>query len=185
MTALDVTLLDERLGRGSYGTVYRGLLRDSGEPVAVKILPWGPRECSSELKRELKLLQRCSCKYIVAAHGAFSQPKELWIVMECCDLGSLLDVMKSTQESLAERAIAVACRDALRGLDYLHSHTKRIIHRDIKCAPPASDFPPPCPPLPPSAQSRGRPRRQARICFCRLAHRTARSSSPTLAWRRS
>ena len=50
--------------------------------VAVKVLPWGPNEVSSELKRELKLLQRCSSPDIVRAYGAFAQPKELWIVME-------------------------------------------------------------------------------------------------------
>ena len=132
MMALEVTL-EEMLGKGSYGMVYRATTPRHGE-VAVKVLPWAPHEVSSELKKELKMLQRCNSAYIVRAYGAFPKPKELWICMEYCNLGSLLDVMRSMDEPLPEPAIAAAVHDATRGLSYMHSQKRVIIHRDIKSA---------------------------------------------------
>eukprot|EP00908_Phaeocystis_cordata_P021453 Transcript_3805.p1 GENE.Transcript_3805~~Transcript_3805.p1 ORF type:complete len:335 (-),score=108.32 Transcript_3805:98-1102(-) len=132
MMALEVTL-EEMLGKGSYGMVYRATTPRHGE-VAVKVLPWAPHEVSSELKKELKMLQRCNSAYIVRAYGAFPKPKELWICMEYCNLGSLLDVMRSMDEPLPEPAIAAAVHDAARGLSYMHSQKRVIIHRDIKSA---------------------------------------------------
>jgi serine/threonine protein kinase len=134
LSPLDLTL-HELLGSGSYGMVYRAWA--AGElncTVAVKVLPWGPHEVSSELKRELKLLQRCNSPAIVRAYSAFAKPKELWLVMEYCEFGSLLDVMRSIGAAMEEAAVAIACRDALKGMVHLHAQRKGIIHRDLKCA---------------------------------------------------
>ena len=98
------------------------------------MLPWAPNEVSSELKKELKLLQRCDSPYIVRAHGSFPKPKELWIVIEYCDLGSVLDTMRSIGQPLDEGAIAQVCRDALCGLLHLHTQKRVVIHRDVKAA---------------------------------------------------
>ena len=134
MMALEVTL-DEMLGKGSYGMVYRASTPRHGA-VAVKVLPFAPHEVSNDLKKELKLLQRCNSAYIVRAYGAFAKPKELWICMEYCDLGSLLDVMRSMDEPMPEDAVASACCDSVRGLAYMHTQIPKrvIIHRDIKSA---------------------------------------------------
>eukprot|EP00965_Chrysotila_dentata_P126168 4170172-Pleurochrysis_carterae.AAC.2 len=100
LSSLDV-VLDELLGKGSYGMVYSAKTKLHGQ-VAVKVLPWAPNEVSSDLKKELRLLQKCDSDYIVRAHGMFLKPRELWIVMELCDLGSLLDVMRSIDLPLVE-----------------------------------------------------------------------------------
>ncbi len=152
LTPLDLSL-GELLGAGSYGSVYRARRADAPPPdrradadaappdppsshddLAVKVLPWTPSEVSHELKKELRLLQSCDDPHIVRAHGMFLKPRELWIVMEFCEYGSLLDVMRSMRSALPEEAIAAACADALRGLRYLHSQRRAIIHRDVKCA---------------------------------------------------
>ncbi|NXH59302.1 PAK3 kinase, partial [Rhabdornis inornatus] len=54
--------------------------------------------------------------------------KELWLVMEYMDGGSLYDAIRETH--MAEAEIAVVSRECLQGLDFLHS--KQVIHRDIK-----------------------------------------------------
>lgn len=53
---------------------------------------------------------------------------DVWIVMEYMEGGSLTDIV--TQNYMAEREIAAVCREALQGLNHLHS--RGIIHRDIK-----------------------------------------------------
>ena len=51
--------------------------------------------------------------------------------MEYCGGGSLQDIYHATGP-LPENIIAFACREVLRGLNYLHSI--QIIHRDVKAA---------------------------------------------------
>lgn len=50
--------------------------------------------------------------------------------MEYCGAGSVSDLMRITGKTLNENQISVVLRDALKGLEYLHSVRK--IHRDIK-----------------------------------------------------
>lgn len=51
--------------------------------------------------------------------------------MELCLAGSCSDMMKICDHGFTADQIAVICRDALNGLNYLHSKINKI-HRDIK-----------------------------------------------------
>ena len=57
----------------------------------------------------------------------------LWVVMEFCEAGSTLDVMRKVGRGFDEPCVAAICRGILRGLEYMHS-VKKVIHRDIKAA---------------------------------------------------
>lgn len=52
------------------------------------------------------------------------------IVMELCDGGSALDIMKICQKTFSEDQISSICSQMVQGLNYLHTH--RILHRDVK-----------------------------------------------------
>jgi p21-activated kinase 1 len=54
--------------------------------------------------------------------------KNVWIVMEYMEGGSLTDIV--THNYLTEAEIAAICFEVLKALAYLHS--KGVIHRDIK-----------------------------------------------------
>lgn len=54
------------------------------------------------------------------------------MVLENCSCGSLCDVAKALKRSFVEEEISFICREALKGLNFLHKHRK--IHRDIKGA---------------------------------------------------
>jgi len=117
-----------QLGEGSYGSVYKALDKRDGMLVAIKVLE--VEEDTTTLQKEISILSQCHSKYIVAYKGAFEKDGHIWIVMEYCGAGSVCDIMAICDRVLTEEQIAVICKKALLGLQYLHSQNK--IHRDIK-----------------------------------------------------
>ncbi|KAI9221754.1 serine/threonine kinase 4 [Blastocladiella britannica] len=125
---LDSFAVDELIGEGSYGHVYRGTHLRTAGTVAVKRVPIDNDLPS--LMQEISMMQACDSPAIVQLHHFYVEPHYLWMVMEFCAAGSVADVMKATGRTLSEPIIAVIARDTLLGLSYLHSHGK--LHRDIK-----------------------------------------------------
>eukprot|EP00249_Psilotum_nudum_P019534 c27300_g1_i1 orf=261-3173(+) len=123
-------LLDE-LGKGSYGAVYKARDLKTSELVAVKVISLSEgEEGYEEIRGEIEMLQQCNHPNVVRYLGSYQGEEYLWIVMEYCGGGSVADLMNTTAEPLEEHQIAYICREALKGLAYLHSIYK--VHRDIK-----------------------------------------------------
>ncbi|PSR88382.1 Serine/threonine-protein kinase [Actinidia chinensis var. chinensis] len=123
-------LLNE-LGKGSYGAVYKARDIRTSEMVAIKVISLSEgEEGYEEIRGEIEMLQQCSHPNVVRYLGSYQGEEYLWIVMEYCGGGSVADLMNVTDESLEEYQIAYICREALKGLSYLHSIFK--VHRDIK-----------------------------------------------------
>ncbi|WJX62787.1 Serine/threonine-protein kinase sik1, variant 2 [Trifolium repens] len=123
-------LLNE-LGKGSYGAVYKARDYRTSEMVAIKVISLSEgEEGYEEIRGEIEMLQQCNHPNVVRYLGSYQGEEYLWIVMEYCGGGSVADLMNVADEALDEGQIAYICREALKGLDYLHSIFK--VHRDIK-----------------------------------------------------
>ncbi|KAL2259321.1 hypothetical protein VTK26DRAFT_7048 [Humicola hyalothermophila] len=121
----------EELGRGSFGVVYKGIEKATGETVAIKHIDLESSEDDiQEIQQEISVLSTCASNYVTQYKASFLRGHKLWIVMEYLGGGSCLDLLKSGVFN--EVQIAIICRELLFGLDYLHSEGK--IHRDIKAA---------------------------------------------------
>ncbi|KAL2510101.1 Protein kinase superfamily protein [Forsythia ovata] len=119
------------LGKGSYGAVYKARDIRTSELVAIKVISLSEgEEGYEEIRGEIEMLQQCSHPNVVRYLGSYQGEEYLWIVMEYCGGGSVADLMNVTDEALEEYQIAYICREALKGLSYLHSIFK--VHRDIK-----------------------------------------------------
>ncbi|OEL15005.1 Serine/threonine-protein kinase dst1 [Dichanthelium oligosanthes] len=119
------------LGKGSYGAVYKARDLRTQELVAVKIISLTEGEEGYEdIRGEIEMLQQCSHPNVVRYFGSYQGEEYLWIIMEYCGGGSVADLIGITEEALDESQIAYICREALKGLAYLHSIFK--VHRDIK-----------------------------------------------------
>lgn len=126
--------LGERIGRGSFGEVFRGAdARAGGAGVAIKVIDLEDVEDDiGEIQKEIQALAQCQSPYITGYVGSHLAPgtTTLWIVMELmhCSLRDLMD----GDDPLDEPTIAFILQDLVRALDYLHGEKK--IHRDIKAA---------------------------------------------------
>ncbi|CAE6505588.1 unnamed protein product [Rhizoctonia solani] len=123
------TLL-EKLGTGSFGTVYKATDK-TGHVVAIKQIDLEDTDDDiSEIQQEIAHLAQCDSDYVTRYYGSFVKGYKLWIIMEYLAGGSCLDLLKPGV--FPEAQIAVLVRELLFGLDYLHTEGK--IHRDIKAA---------------------------------------------------
>ncbi|CAG0916672.1 unnamed protein product [Notodromas monacha] len=123
--------LIEKIGRGTYGSVFKAKKISTGEYAAIKKIQLEPGDDFSEIEREIIMLKDCRHPNIVAYYESYWRRGHLSICMEYCSGGSIMDLYRVTGP-LSEKQIAFVCRETLRGLEYLHSRGK--MHRDIKGA---------------------------------------------------
>ncbi|XP_027332791.1 putative serine/threonine-protein kinase-like protein CCR3 [Abrus precatorius] len=136
--------LENKIGAGSYGVVYRGKLAD-GREVAIKRGETGTKmkkfqEKESAFESELAFLSRLHHKHLVRLVGFCEEKDERLLVYEYMKNGALYDhlhdknnVDKSSSVLNSWRMRIKIALDASRGIEYLHNYAvPSIIHRDIK-----------------------------------------------------
>uniref|UniRef100_A0A4W3JQC6 mitogen-activated protein kinase kinase kinase n=1 Tax=Callorhinchus milii TaxID=7868 RepID=A0A4W3JQC6_CALMI len=125
--------LEEIIGIGGFGKVYRGFWRT--EEVAVKAARQDPDEDISQtienVRQEAKLFAMLRHPNIIALRGVCLHEPNLCLIMEFARGGSLNRVLsgkKIPPHILVNWAVQIA-----RGMNYLHEEAiVAIIHRDLK-----------------------------------------------------
>lgn len=123
--------IKERIGKGSFGQVFRAIEKKGMRQVAIKIIDLeDSKDDMDDIRQEIRALATLKSRWIIEYHASFVKNESLWIVMEYCS-GSCLDWMKK-HGGFTEIAVSVILKEALLGLEYLHGLDR--IHRDIKAA---------------------------------------------------
>jgi tRNA A-37 threonylcarbamoyl transferase component Bud32/type IV secretory pathway TrbD component len=123
--------LQELLGRGGMGAVYRARQKKLDRLVAIKVLlPDLVAEPSfaERFEREAKALARLHHPGIVGIHDFGRAATFFYLVMEFVDGASLRDLL--LQGQLTARDVLALVPQLCDALQYAHDH--RIVHRDIK-----------------------------------------------------
>lgn len=125
--------LEEVLGAGGIGTVFKARQLDCNRKLALKVLHpdvAGDYEFKKRFLREAKVLARMSHPGIVVVyHIAVSDQGLAYIAMELLRGKSLRACLNETDRVPAQRALKLAEKLAL-ALDYVHANN--IVHRDLK-----------------------------------------------------
>ncbi|XP_074557184.1 calcium-dependent protein kinase 28 isoform X1 [Curcuma longa] len=123
------------LGHGQFGYTFVATEKATGERVAVKridknkmILPIAVED----VKREVRILSALKDhENIVHFHDAFEDDSYVYIVMELCEGGELLDRILSKKDSrYTEKDAAIIVRQMLKVAAECHLHG--LVHRDMK-----------------------------------------------------
>ncbi|KAL6503758.1 hypothetical protein OROGR_025681 [Orobanche gracilis] len=143
-TATDNFSLQNKIGAGSFGVVYRGKL-PNGHEVAIKRSESGSKtkkfqEKESAYDSEIAFLSRLHHKHLVRLLGYCEEKDERLLVYEYMKNGAIYDhlhnknnVEKNSNVINSWKIRIKISLDAARGIEYLHSYAvPPIIHRDIK-----------------------------------------------------
>ncbi|XP_022735551.1 G-type lectin S-receptor-like serine/threonine-protein kinase LECRK4 [Durio zibethinus] len=123
----------EELGRGAFGTVYKGELPSSyGNYVAVKKLERFAKEGENEFKTEVKVIGQTHHKNLVRLLGYCDEGENRLLVYDFMQNGTLASFLFGVLRPSWQRRLQIASGIA-KGLTYLHEECNtQIIHCDIK-----------------------------------------------------
>uniref|UniRef100_A0A2K6FJL9 non-specific serine/threonine protein kinase n=1 Tax=Propithecus coquereli TaxID=379532 RepID=A0A2K6FJL9_PROCO len=93
----------EKLGEGSYGSVYKAIHKETGQIVAIKQVP--VESDLQEIIKEISIMQQCDSPHVVKYYGSYFKNTDLWIVMEYCGAGSVSDIirLRNKTDTMAKR----------------------------------------------------------------------------------
>ncbi|KAF5789060.1 putative protein kinase RLK-Pelle-CrRLK1L-1 family [Helianthus annuus] len=130
---------DESLvvGRGGFGKVYKGNIKNGSTVVAaaIKRLDSMSNQGASEFWAEVEMLSKLRHCHLVSLIGYCNHETEMILVYEYMPRGTLADHLHKLGTPLSWCQRLRICIGAARGLDYLHTGTGiefGIIHRDVK-----------------------------------------------------
>ena len=124
----------EVLGTGLCGIVRVCIHKQTKNEYALKTLD--KRKIKDEvnmknLKNEIRIMALLGHPNIVRLHEYFESPDKIYLVMELCNGGELLDHLhRQPQQKFVEKTACKLVKSVLGAIRYCHEHS--IVHRDLK-----------------------------------------------------
>jgi len=122
--------LVEKLGKGTYGTVYKAMNRQTGDYVAIKRIKilYEDDGIPSTALREISLLRDLNNVNVIQLYDVHSSRLNLYLIFECLDMD--LRAFLKGYGPIRDMVLRSAAYQCFQGIDYCHG--RRILHRDLK-----------------------------------------------------
>jgi mitogen-activated protein kinase kinase kinase len=123
----------EKIGVGSQGCVHKALNLSNGHIFVVKESVVNDKDYQEKLQKELDICKDLVHRNIVRCLGHECVEHHMYVQLEYISGGSLRGIL-SEFGPLEMELLPKAMRQLLEGLQYLHSRSPPVVHRDIKSA---------------------------------------------------
>jgi serine/threonine-protein kinase len=124
--------LEEQIGSGAMGVVFRARYVKNDRRVALKLLPKevaANPTLAARFQREMEILKDLRHPHVVHAFGGTSEGDQWFYAMELIDGGTLATLLEERGKMPWRQVIEIALQ-VCAALDY--AHTRGVIHRDLK-----------------------------------------------------
>ncbi|KAK7257065.1 hypothetical protein RIF29_30764 [Crotalaria pallida] len=126
--------LENKLGEGGFGPVYKGTLND-GRVIAVKQLSVGSHQGKSQFITEIATISAVQHRNLVKLYGCCIEGSKRLLVYEYLENKSLDQALFGKSLTLNWCTRFDILLGVARGLTYLHEESRlRIVHRDVKAS---------------------------------------------------
>ncbi|KAL8570826.1 hypothetical protein ACOMHN_006975 [Nucella lapillus] len=123
----DFYAIGKELGRGATSCVFKCAHRGTGMNWAVKIITKNVDK--KVVSAEIGILLQMDDPYVIRLKEVFETPTQIFMILELVTGGELFDSIVS-RGTYSEQDAAMALKDILSGVEYLHSRS--VVHRDLK-----------------------------------------------------
>ena len=126
--------IEEKLiGEGGYGYVYVVVDPSVNQKLALKKMNIISKEALENFKREIELWFKIKKhENIVKLIDYEIRDKTVFIIMELCSEGTLLEYINNTTNLIPEKQIIYILNEISNALLVMHTQDKPIAHRDLK-----------------------------------------------------
>lgn len=122
--------LQEEVGRGKFGTVYKCTEKTTGLCLAAKFISCPKKEDRRNVEREIEIMRMLQHPRLIQVYDAFENGKVMCVVLELIEGGELFERVIDDDFILTEKACTIFMRQICEGVDFIHK--QRILHLDMK-----------------------------------------------------
>lgn len=123
--------LNEELGRGKFGVVYRCKEKNGTRTFAAKFICTAKPEDRRDVEREVEIMKCLQHPRLLQLYDAFDDgKKEMCLILELIEGGELFERVIDEDFVLTEKVCGIFMRQICEGVEFMHG--KNILHLDMK-----------------------------------------------------
>ena len=119
----------QRIGKGSYSSVYKVRNKNTNLIRAMKIIPKNFQKDNTEIMREIEILKNLDHPNVMKIYEFLEDDKNYYLIEEFCDEGDL-ETALDNKKIYCEFLVKFIMYQVFLAVNYLHSNN--IVHQDIK-----------------------------------------------------